>query len=150
LNFNLNYQAAKVNTESNTNQHSETLIDESNHVTVQVISEYLDEQSDPERQRFVHAYHVTITNDGKESAQLLNRHWLIIDGNEEVQEVQGEGVIGQQPMLEPGESYKYTSGTIIKTQVGCMHGSYEMLSASGDHFMAAIPPFTLATPGAIQ
>ena len=137
-----------MNTESN--QHTDTHIDEDNLVTVQVVSEYLEEQSDTEKQRYVHAYHVTITNNGKESAQLLNRHWLIIDGDEEVQEVQGEGVIGQQPTLQPGESYKYTSGTIIKTQVGCMHGSYEMLSASGEHFMAAIPPFTLATPGAIQ
>lgn len=119
-------------------------------VSVSVVSEYLPEQSDPERQRYVHAYHVSITNEGKESAQLLNRHWLIIDGNEEVQEVQGEGVIGQQPVLKPGETYKYTSGTIIKTEVGCMHGSYEMLSESGEHFLANIPPFTLATPGTIQ
>lgn len=119
-------------------------------VSVKVVSEYLREQSDPERQRYVHAYHVSITNEGSESAQLLNRHWLIIDGNEEVQEVQGEGVIGQQPVLKPGETYKYTSGTIIKTEVGCMHGSYEMLSESGEHFLANIPPFTLATPGTIQ
>lgn len=119
-------------------------------VSVSVVSEYLPEQSDPERQRYVHAYHVSITNEGNESAQLLNRHWLIIDGNEEVQEVQGEGVIGQQPVLKPGETYKYTSGTIIKTEVGCMHGSYEMLSESGEHFLANIPPFTLATPGTIQ
>ncbi len=119
-------------------------------VKVEVTSEYLQEQSDPAQHRYVHAYHVTITNEGSESAQLLNRHWLIIDGNEEVQEVQGEGVIGQQPILQPGESYKYTSGTIIKTEVGCMHGSYEMLSASGEHFLASIPAFTLATPGTIQ
>jgi len=137
-----------VNTDAH--KHSETNIDEENQVTVQVASEYLEEQSDIEKQRYVHAYHVTITNNGTESAQLLNRHWLIMDGNEEVQEVQGEGVIGQQPILQPGESYKYTSGTIIKTEVGCMHGSYEMLSGSGEHFMAAIPPFTLAIPGAIQ
>lgn len=119
-------------------------------VLVTVASEYLVEQSDPERKRYVHAYHVSITNEGTESAQLLSRHWLIIDGNEEVQEVQGEGVIGQQPVLQPGETYKYTSGTIIKTEVGCMHGSYEMLSESGEHFLANIPPFTLATPGTIQ
>ncbi len=124
--------------------------DSSNKVNVHVRSEFLPDQSDPDKQRYVHAYHVTITNDGDESAQLLNRHWLIIDGNEDVQEVQGEGVIGQQPILEPGESYQYTSGTIIKTEVGCMHGSYEMLSASGDHFLADIPAFTLALPGTIQ
>jgi len=134
--------------ENNTENKLET--SDINHVYVEVISEFVKEQSDPERSRFVHAYHVTITNQGKESVQLLNRHWLIIDGNEEVQEVQGEGVIGQQPILEPGESYQYTSGTIIKTEVGCMHGSYEMLSASGDHFLANIPAFTLATPGTIQ
>lgn len=121
-----------------------------NSILVQVESEYLSEQSDPENQRYVHAYHVTITNEGDESAQLLNRHWLIIDGNEEVQEVQGEGVIGQQPVLQPGESYRYTSGTIIKTEVGCMHGSYEMLSETGEHFLANIPAFTLALPGTLQ
>jgi len=119
-------------------------------IVVSVVSEYLPQQSDPEKNRYVHAYHVSITNEGKENAQLLNRHWIIIDGNEEVQEVQGEGVIGQQPNLHPGETYKYTSGTIIKTEVGCMHGSYEMLSESGEHFLASIPPFTLATPGTIQ
>ena len=121
-----------------------------NNVSVDVVSEFLDEQSDPEKKRYVHAYHVTITNEGSESAQLLHRHWLIMDGNEEVQEVQGEGVIGQQPILQPGESYRYTSGTIIKTEVGCMHGSYEMLSGSGEHFLATIPAFTLALPGTIQ
>jgi ApaG protein len=119
-------------------------------VSINVESEYLDEQSDPEKSRFVHAYHVTITNEGDESAQLLNRHWLIVDGNEDVQEVQGEGVIGQQPVLQPGESYKYTSGTIIKTEVGCMHGSYEMQSENGEHFFAQIPAFTLARPGTLQ
>lgn len=132
---------------------SDTLEEKANpehQVSVEVQSEYLQEQSDPEQKRFVHAYHVTITNNGKKSAQLLNRHWLIVDGNEDVQEVQGEGVIGQQPILQPGESYQYTSGTIIKTEVGCMHGSYEMLSESGEHFLTPIPAFTLAIPGTIQ
>lgn len=133
-----------------TNEIHDDNTDPRQQVKVEVKSEYLKDQSDPEQHRFVHAYHVTITNEGTESAQLLNRHWLIIDGNEEVQEVQGEGVIGQQPILQPGESYKYTSGTIIKTEVGCMHGSYEMLSATGEHFLASIPAFTLALPGTIQ
>lgn len=119
-------------------------------IHVQVESEYLSEQSDPENHRYAHAYHVTISNEGDEAVQLLNRHWLIIDGNEDVQEVQGEGVIGQQPVLQPGESYRYTSGTIIKTEVGCMHGSYEMLSENGEHFLANIPAFTLALPGTLQ
>lgn len=122
----------------------------SNKVSVTVVSEYLPEQSQPENSRYVHAYHVTITNEGDDTAQLINRHWFIIDGNEEVQEVTGEGVIGQQPILKPGESYQYTSGTIIKTEVGCMHGSYEMRSANGEYFQAMIPAFTLAPPGTLN
>lgn len=126
------------------------LSSEKNKVRVNVVSEYLAAQSDPQRNRYVHAYHVSITNEGTESAQLLNRHWLIVDANENVQEVQGEGVIGQKPVLQPGETYKYTSGTIINTTFGYMHGSYEMLSESGEYFLAVIPAFTLALPGAIQ
>jgi ApaG protein len=116
-------------------------------IAVHVVSEYLPEQSQPENLRYVHAYHVTITNEGNTSARLINRHWFIVDGNEEVQEVQGEGVIGQQPVLQPGESYRYSSGTILKTPVGCMHGSYEMLADNGEIFQAMIPAFTLAIPG---
>lgn len=119
-------------------------------IAVSVNSEYLLEESQPENQRYVHIYHVTIKNEGQNSAQLLSRKWYIVDGNEEVQEVQGEGVVGKQPTLRPGESYNYTSGTIIPTEIGCMHGSYEMLADDGTTFEADIPAFTLATPGILN
>ena len=120
------------------------------HVSVNVDSEYLNDESQPEHQRFVHAYHVTIKNEGQHSAQLLSRKWTIMDGNEDIQEVQGEGVIGKQPTLAPGESYRYTSGTIIATEVGSMHGSYEMEASDGTRFEARIPAFTLAKPGVLN
>jgi ApaG protein len=120
---------------------------EQNHrIQVQVQSEYLASQSNPDESRYVFAYHVTITNTGSHSAQLLTRHWVIMDGEARVQEVRGEGVVGEQPQLEPGESYEYSSGTVLETPVGSMHGSYGMIDADGEPFEAAIPAFTLAIP----
>lgn len=115
-------------------------------IEVLVQTEYLPEQSSPEDNRFVFAYHIAITNYGHSSAQLLNRHWIITDGNQRIREVQGEGVVGQQPLILPGETYTYSSGTLMETSVGSMHGYYEMIDARGKIFKAIIPPFTLALP----
>jgi ApaG protein len=115
-------------------------------ISVQVQSEYLAEQSNPAESRYVFAYHVKITNESDEAAQLLTRHWIIMDGEARVQEVRGEGVIGKQPRLAPGETYEYSSGTVLETPVGSMHGSYGMMAESGHSFEAPIPAFTLAIP----
>jgi ApaG protein len=119
-------------------------------IEVSVHSDYLPEQSHPGDQRFVFAYTVTIRNKGRKAARLLNRHWVIADANGKVQEVRGEGVVGEQPHLDPGESYRYTSGTVLETPVGSMHGSYEMLADDGTRFDADIHPFSLATPTSLH
>lgn len=119
-------------------------------IEVSVQSDYLPEQSQPGDQRFVFAYTVTIRNKGLAAARLLNRHWIIADANGTVQEVRGEGVVGEQPHLNPGESYRYTSGTVLETPVGSMHGSYEMLADDGTRFDADIHPFSLATPTSLH
>ncbi|MBJ7549855.1 Co2+/Mg2+ efflux protein ApaG [Marinomonas ostreistagni] len=119
-------------------------------IIVTVRTEYLSEQSVPEDERYVFAYHITMTNCGTESAKLLSRHWIITNGNEKVQEVKGAGVIGEYPLLAPGESYDYTSGTVIDTVVGVMHGSYRFQSEDGSEFDAPIPPFTLAVPNKVH
>ena len=126
-----------------------TAID-SHSIQVKVTSEYVPDQSDMVQQRFVFAYHVTIKNDSHRPAQLLSRHWVITDGNERVQEVRGEGVIGEQPTIRPGEHFEYTSGAVLETPVGSMHGSYEMVDDDGEMFHAHIPVFTLAPPNAIN
>lgn len=115
-------------------------------IAVSVRSDYLPEQSLPDRRRYAFAYTVTIRNTGGSGAQLLNRHWIITDTDGKVQEVQGEGVVGRKPHLDPGESFRYTSGTILETPVGSMHGRYEMLADDGTRFVAEIPPFSLAMP----
>lgn len=115
-------------------------------IRVQVQSEYLADQSNPSESRYVFAYHVKITNEGAETARLLTRHWVIMDGEARVQEVRGDGVVGEQPQLAPGESYEYTSGTVLETPVGSMHGSYGMIAEDGQRFEAPIPAFTLAIP----
>ena len=119
-------------------------------IEVSVQTHYLDEQSDPEQRRFVFAYTVTIVNHGEESAQLQGRHWLIIDGDEKVQEVKGRGVIGEQPSIAPGESYEYSSGAVLETPTGTMEGSYQMLSESGKEFDAPIAMFSLTHPSALH
>ncbi len=116
------------------------------HITVEVQTAYIEGQSIPEQGRYVFAYTITIRNDGNVTAKLLTRHWIITDSNGKIQEVHGEGVVGEQPKLQPGESFQYTSGTMIGTPVGSMHGSYQMLTDDGVEFDAEIPPFTLSVP----
>lgn len=115
-------------------------------ITVRVATRFLDDQSIPEDERYVFAYTIRIENTGAVPARLLGRHWLITDANGVVQEVRGEGVVGEQPWLRPGESFEYTSGTVLGTPLGTMQGSYEMLADDGTRFDAPIPPFTLSVP----
>lgn len=115
-------------------------------IDVDVKTTYVETQSDPGIDRYVFAYTVTIHNVGTVPARLLTRHWIITDANEKVQEVQGEGVVGEQPYLPPGGTFKYTSGTVIGTPVGTMGGSYQMRADDGTEFEAEIPVFTLSTP----
>ncbi len=107
---------------------------------------FIPEQSDLENSRYVFAYTITITNAGNVSAQLVSRHWIITDSNNRVQEVRGPGVVGEQPLLRPNESFQYTSGTAIATPVGTMRGSYQMVAEDGAQFDAPIPEFTLSVP----
>lgn len=119
---------------------------EKNKILVEAVPHFIDAQSVPEENRYVFAYTITITNAGSIAAKLLQRHWLITDSNGKVQEVRGEGVIGEQPYLLPGESFRYTSGAMIATPVGTMQGNYTMRSDDGDDFIATIPRFTLSIP----
>ena len=119
-------------------------------IKIEVTQRYLEEQSVPEEQRYAFAYSIEIANQGDEAVKLLNRHWHITDDNNKVEEVRGEGVIGQQPEILPGQSFHYTSGAIINTQYGTMQGSYEMLAASGEIFKATIPAFLLAPPFSVH
>lgn len=119
-------------------------------IDVNIVTRYLPEQSQPQQNRFAFAYDVTISNNGSLPAQLLSRHWLITDGNGQVQEVRGTGVIGEQPLIAPGDSHRYSSGTLMATQVGTMQGSYQMLAEDGQRFEAPIAPFRLAVPGALH
>jgi len=115
-------------------------------VTVEPVARFLADQSDPAQNKYVFTYTITITNTGDVAAQLLGRHWIITDADHKVQEVKGLGVVGQQPLLQPGESFEYTSGASIPTNVGTMHGTYQMLAADGKAFDAPIPLFTLSVP----
>ena len=113
---------------------------------IQIATQFLDEESIPEQDRYVFAYTIHIRNDGKVPARLLRRHWLITDGNGKVQEVEGEGVVGEQPWLRPGEGFEYTSGAVLETDIGTMRGSYDVLADDGTRFAAPIPAFTLSVP----
>jgi ApaG protein len=113
---------------------------------ISVATQFLDEQSDPDGERYVFAYTIRIRNLGRLPAQLLDRHWVITDGNGKVEEVRGEGVVGEQPRLEPGEAFTYTSGAVLETAVGTMQGSYHMSGDDGTEFDAPIPPFILSVP----
>jgi ApaG protein len=115
-------------------------------ISVSAESAYVPEQSQPDSQRYVFSYTVTIHNAGATGAKLVNRHWIITDVNGKVQEVRGEGVVGEQPHLDPGQHFRYTSGAVLEAPVGSMHGSYEMLADDGTRFEAEIPPFSLAKP----
>ena len=119
-------------------------------VEVSARPEYLVERSDPRRSQFLFAYTITITNLGEETVQLISREWQITDGDGRVETVAGPGVVGQQPVLAPGESYCYTSYCPLPTPVGTMHGHYAMRTATGDAFAAEIAPFTLAAPHAVN
>lgn len=121
-----------------------------NNVAIDVRTDYLNEQSDPDTHRFVFSYKITITNHNRVPVQLLSRRWLITDGNEQTQEVIGEGVVGEQPTIEPGKSYSYTSGTVLATEVGAMQGHYDMITDENETFQAHISPFTLAQTHAIH
>jgi ApaG protein len=118
--------------------------------TIKVKSNFVPEQSDPQRQRYVFSYHITITNCGNRSAQLLARKWIITNGDGKTQEVSGAGVVGQQPVIEPGQQHQYTSGAVLETEVGSMSGHYKMKGEDGQLFNADISPFTLFFPNALH
>jgi len=115
-------------------------------IEVSTATQYLADQSDESAGRYVFAYTITIRNPGSVTAQLISRHWIITDAQGLVQEVRGLGVVGAQPVLQPGESYEYTSGTSIATPVGTMRGSYQMVAEDGTRFEAPVPEFTLSVP----
>ncbi len=126
------------------------MTENSNKINIEVIPAYIKEQSDPTNNHYVFSYTVTIRNDGDQPARLLARHWVITDGDGQVQEVRGEGVIGEHPHLQPGEGFQYTSGTFMNTPVGTMQGSYQMIADDGEKFDAEIPSFTLSVPNVLH
>lgn len=119
-------------------------------IAIAVETNYLPAQSDPSKQKYAFAYHITLSNKGNIGAQLISRHWIINDGNNVSREVKGIGVVGEQPFISPGENYRYSSGAVIDTVVGTMQGSYHMLAENGEGFDVEIPPFILALPNAIN
>jgi ApaG protein len=119
-------------------------------IRVQVVTDYVDEQSEPESGRYVFAYTITIVNTGDVPVRLISRHWIITDANGKVQEVTGDGVVGEQPHLNPGEEFRYSSGAVLETPVGAMQGMYRMEADNGVNFDAPIAPFTLAVPGVLH
>lgn len=119
-------------------------------IRVDVETGYLEEQSDPKEHRYVFSYTITIRNEGDMPAKLLSRRWLITDANGKVQEVRGDGVVGEQPHLKPGQGFRYSSGAVIETPVGAMEGTYFMRADNGQQFDAPIAPFRLAMPGILQ
>lgn len=120
--------------------------DKLNNIQIQVETRYIQDQSSPAQNHYIFAYTITIQNKGRQAAQLLTRHWIITDSNHKVQEVCGDGVVGEQPVLKPGEQFVYTSGTMLETSVGTMRGSYRMKAADGSYFDAIINEFVLSTP----
>ena len=119
-------------------------------IRIEVATNYVVDQSEPDVGRYVFAYTITIENLSDVAAKLLSRHWVITDANGKVQEVSGDGVVGEQPHLNPGESFRYSSGAVLETPVGAMQGSYRMEADNGTNFEAPIPPFTLAVPGVLH
>ena len=119
-------------------------------IDILVRTDYIGEQSDPENNRFVFAYTITIENKGNMAARLVSRHWHITDANGQEQEVRGLGVVGEQPYLKPGENFQYTSGTVLETPVGSMYGTYQMIADDRTEFDAIIPAFTLAIPHSLH
>lgn len=123
---------------------------QSNDIRVDVETAFVPDQSDPGQNRFVFSYTITIRNQGGVPAKLLNRHWIITDANGKVQEVRGEGVVGEQPHIKPGEGFRYSSGAVLETPVGSMQGAYQMRNDHGETFDAPIAPFRLAVPGLLH
>ena len=119
-------------------------------IRIDVETAYLDEQSDPKERRYVFSYTITIRNEGTVPARLMTRHWVITDANGKVQEVRGDGVVGEQPHLKPGQGFRYSSGAVLETPVGAMQGSYQMVTDDGLRFDAPIAAFRLAMPGILQ
>lgn len=119
-------------------------------INVNVETDYIEAQSDPDNRRFVFAYTITIENTGDVAARLLTRRWHITDADGQRQEVTGEGVVGEKPHLQPGESFRYTSGAVLETPVGAMEGAYQMVADDGHSFEAPIAPFSLAIPGVMH
>lgn len=119
-------------------------------IEVSVSPQYLPEQSNESVAEYTFAYTVEITNHGDETVQLLARHWIITDGNNSIREIEGEGVVGEQPYIKPGERYQYSSGAILSTKTGTMEGSYKMCSEAGLPFDAIIKPFGLIHPNSLQ
>lgn len=119
-------------------------------VRIQVKSAYLPDRSAPEESRYLFAYRVRISNVGAETVQLISREWIITDQDGDVETVRGPGVVGEQPVLDPGQSFEYTSFCPLPTPIGSMHGAYQMVSSSGDTFDAEIAPFSLAVPSALN
>ena len=125
-------------------------MDDRHRIKIDVVTEYIDGQSDPDERRYAFAYTITIVNEGSVSAKLVSRHWIITDSDGKVQEVRGKGVVGEQPLLEPGQGFRYSSGAIIETPVGTMQGSYQMQAEDGIEFDAPIAAFRLAKPGMLH
>ncbi|MCH8301168.1 MAG: Co2+/Mg2+ efflux protein ApaG [Proteobacteria bacterium] len=119
-------------------------------IRIEVVTKYVVDQSEPDIGRYVFAYTITIENLGDLPARLVSRHWIITDANGKVQEVTGDGVVGEQPHLKPGETFRYSSAAVLETPVGAMQGSYRMETDNGTSFDAPIPPFTLAVPGVLH
>jgi len=115
-------------------------------IQVHVSTQYIETESNPEANRYIFSYTITIENHGNTPAKLISRHWIITDANNRIQEVKGKGVIGEQPLLKPGEAFTYTSGTMLETPVGSMQGSYQMVADNKHYFDAIIEPFSLALP----
>lgn len=126
------------------------MVDDIPPIGIDVDTQFVPEQSDPDRKRYVFAYTITIRNRGHVPARLLTRHWIITDAAGQVQEVRGDGVVGEQPYLRPGDSFRYTSGAVIETPVGTMQGSYQMLRDDGRRFDAPIPVFRLYVPNVLN
>lgn len=119
-------------------------------IHIDVTTKYHREQSEPTQNKYVYSYTITIENQSNQQVQLLTRHWIITDSNAKVQEVHGDGVVGQQPLLQPGEQFQYTSGCVLDTPLGFMQGSYEFVDAAKSRFKAPIAPFKLAVPGMVH
>ncbi len=119
-------------------------------IAIDIATQYLSKPSEPSEQRYVFSYHITITNNTSASVQLVSRHWIITNARDEVQEVQGVGVVGEQPHIAPGESYSYSSGSVMETEHGTMEGSFQMRDPEGQIFDADIPLFALVAPTALH